>query len=124
MYRLLAGHLKKERGLLLYMENMRKPGLALSETSFGGVEKRQHARQAYSSLIKFCFSPDSRDKERIGSGVNISESGMCLYTFSPVTEGESVEIRNALPVPHNRATVRRVETYTKDIYKVALKFIQ
>jgi hypothetical protein len=56
--------------------------------------------------------------------VNINEFGMCVYTFDLLTEGDTIEIKNALPVPYKRATVRWVKAYSGNFYKIGLMFIE
>ena len=57
----------------------------------------------------------------LGSCVNISEYGMCIYTFDHLDEGETIEIKDTLPVPYKRAAVRW--GYSGNFYKVGLAFI-
>jgi hypothetical protein len=91
--------------------------------SFDGIDKRKTARRIYSDNIEFSLSPPPAQKIMVGSCVNISEFGMCIYTFDHLDEGEIIEIKDTLPVPFKRATVRWVKAYSGNFYKVGLTFI-
>lgn len=58
-----------------------------------------------------------------GVSVNISESGMCMFAFDPLAEGETIEIKNTLPTPHTKATVMWVNAKYPTMCKVGLMFI-
>jgi hypothetical protein len=53
----------------------------------------------------------------------MSDSGMCMYTYGRLEEGEDIEINNALPVPYQKATVRWTKKYSEDFYKIGLEFV-
>ena len=88
-----------------------------------GGEKRKNERRLFSDNIEFSLCPPSPHKSLVGSCANISDYGLCIYTFEQVKEGEIIEIRDALPVPHKKAVVRWVKAYSGDFYKVGLMFI-
>jgi hypothetical protein len=91
--------------------------------SSDGSERRRNERRVFSDNIAFSLSPPAPHKILVGSCVNISEYGMCMYTFEQLTEGDIIEIRDALPVPHKRAKVRWVRAYSGNFYKAGLEFI-
>jgi len=90
---------------------------------FDGIDKRKNERRIFSDNIEFSLSPPAAQKRMVGSCVNISEYGMCIYTFDHLDEGETIEIKDTLPVPYKRATVRWVKVYSGNFYKVGLTFI-
>ncbi len=91
--------------------------------SFDGIDKRKNERRTFSENIEFSLSPPATEKKMLGSCVNISEYGMCIYTFDRVDEGATIEIKDVLPVPYKRARVRWVKVYSGNFYKVGLTFI-
>ena len=64
--------------------------------------------------------PQNRTLVAISS--NISNAGVCIYTFKPLEEGQEIIFKNTLPVPYNRATVRWVRQCNKSIYKAGVVF--
>lgn len=86
-------------------------------------DKRRHKRHLYFHKIEYCLGSCSPDDICHGSIINISESGMCMYTVRRLEEGEDIEIMNSLPVPYQKATTRWVVKYFQDLYKIGLEFI-
>ena len=90
--------------------------------SFDSFSTRRHPRRLYSDNIEFCLDYSSAGRLH-GISVNISDSGIGLYTFSPVYAGQTVTIETTLPVPYQKATIMWVQKRAEDLYKVGLKFI-
>lgn len=91
--------------------------------SFDGVEKRRHPRREYHEKVDFCLSSRPDRKLFCGASVDISDSGMCMYTFDGMKKGELLEIRNEIPSPCSRAEVVWVKEYCGDFFKVGIKFV-
>jgi len=85
-------------------------------------DKRRHKRHLFFHKIEYCLGPRSYYDICNGSSINISESGMCMYTIRRLDEGEDIEIMTALPLPYQKATTRWVVKYSHDLYKVGLAF--
>ena len=90
--------------------------------SKGGIERRKHPRKPYSNVIKFCVNPRCPNTTCIGVSINISDSGICLYTSDNLHKGEVILIQEELPVKYQKATVIWVKNYRQDFYKVGLMF--
>ncbi len=91
--------------------------------SFKGVERRRHRRYRYSGNLEFFSNPLTPSRTRSGLSVDISSSGMCLYTFfKPLNEGEDIAFKDALPVSYQKGTVRWVKQYAEDFYGVGVMF--
>ena len=84
--------------------------------------KRRYWRSNFLGTVLYCESSRPDSDALLGSGIDISEAGMCMYCSHPLREGQSVVIQNCLPVPHSRATVRWVRRYSHDLYTVGLEF--
>jgi hypothetical protein len=91
--------------------------------SFDGVDTRRHPRQLYSDTIEFCLNPSRAGTKLHGITINISDSGIGLYVFAPVYEGQTVTIKTALPVPYQKATVIWVQKRAEELYRAGFKFI-
>jgi hypothetical protein len=87
------------------------------------MERRKHTRYSYLKKIGFCAHP-SADEACIGIITDISDSGMCMTTFYPLEEGQEIIIKDPLPVPYQRATIRWIRKYHEDYYRVGLTFVE
>lgn len=92
--------------------------------SFEGDESRRHPRKAHTDIIDFCLNPTDLSTTFRGTLVDISESGMSLYTFKPLSTGQDIIVKSTLPVLYQKATVRWVKKYSEDLYRVGLMFIE
>lgn len=57
-------------------------------------ERRNQYRKQISVPISYEFSSDHRTISRYGKSFNISESGICFYTQTPLEEGLSLSIQS------------------------------
>ena len=84
--------------------------------------QRSCKRNTYKANLEICLDSRPQDETLIAISSNISASGVCIYTFRPLREGQGVIFKSNLPVPHKRATVRWVKQYNRSIYKVGVLF--
>lgn len=91
--------------------------------SFHRVERRKSPRYPYLHTVYFCEDARLGEETFLGASVDISDTGMSLYTSVPLAESQNVMIKNTLPVEYTRATVRWLRKYSADLYKVGLMFI-
>jgi hypothetical protein len=82
---------------------------------------RKHPRKIYCNVIKFCLSSRSNNTF-MGLSINISDSGMCLYSPGRLHEGEEILIEERLPVKYRRAKVIWAKDYLAGLHKVGIKF--
>jgi c-di-GMP-binding flagellar brake protein YcgR len=92
--------------------------------SFEGDASRRHPRRAHTDIIEFCLNPTDITTTLQGTLVDISDSGMGLYSFQPLFAGQHITVRSTLPVPYQKAIVRWVKKYSEDLYRVGLMFIE
>jgi hypothetical protein len=87
-------------------------------------DRRRDKRDLFFQEIEYCLGTSSPDDIFEGSIVDISESGMRMFTARPLEEGEDIEIMTALllPLPYRKATTRWVVKYSQDLYKIGLAF--
>jgi c-di-GMP-binding flagellar brake protein YcgR len=83
---------------------------------------RRHPRKPYSDVIRFCRNPRSPNRTMKGLSINISASGMCLYSSDRLREGEEIVIQQELPVAYRKAKVVWVKDYLAGLHKVGLEF--
>ncbi len=86
-------------------------------------QKRRHQRFEFSELVDYYLNPELKDPVCAVS-VNISESGLCLYTPKSVSVGQNVILKTSLKSPYVKANVRWVKKYLEDLYKVGLLFLE
>lgn len=84
------------------------------------AEKRRHPRYDFPSTIEYGVNPDVEGQIYKGVTINISDSGLCLYVSTPLSEGEELTIKSALPVTYHTATVCWVQKVDEDFYKTGL----
>lgn len=84
--------------------------------------QRSCQRNAYKENLEIGLDSHPQNETLLAIGSNISASGVCIYTFRPLKEGQGVIFKSNLPVPHKRATVRWVKQYNRNIYKVGVLF--
>jgi len=87
------------------------------------TEPRRHGRRNLLSTVYYCLNPRSDEGLLIGSGIDISESGMSMVTSYPLKKGQNVIIKSSLPVPHRRAIVRWVMELNENCYQAGLEFM-
>ena len=90
---------------------------------FNGIERRRHPRRPHCQNVEFCLVSRPSGEILVGASVDLSDSGLCMYTFDELAQGENIEIKNALPVPYQKAVVRWVKNYAIDLYKVGIMFV-
>jgi len=89
-----------------------------------GSKQRECPRTFSLNVIQFCVVNDSPGEIRLGTTINISNTGMCLYTFYNLNEGENIIIQNDVSLLFQKANVRWVKNYGKDLCKAGLNFIE
>ena len=87
-------------------------------------KQRQCPRNRSLNIIQFCFVNDSPGESRLGTTINISNTGMCLYTFNRLNEGQNIIIKNDVSSLFQKANVRWVQNYGKNFCKAGLMFIE
>jgi hypothetical protein len=87
-------------------------------------DKRKHRRQDFSyAVLEYVLNYNDTHETFIGFTLNVSISGLCLYTPKLLTEGQKIIIKSAIPTSSKTAMVRWIEKYDDVFYKVGLVFI-
>jgi hypothetical protein len=83
---------------------------------------RKHRRLHFLSSVQYCMTSNADNDTMFGAGVDISNSGMCMYTCCPLEKEQVIFIKSTLPVPYQTAQVKWVKECTASRYKVGLIF--
>jgi hypothetical protein len=86
-----------------------------------GIERRSEPRHPYFSSIEFSILPENAEGTLIGTAINISNSGLSIYSYVPLNEGQEITIRSAFPSNYRTYTVRWVNKLLDDFFMVGLK---
>ena len=81
----------------------------------------RHGRSYMNCSIEYVLDPFNADETYEGIIENISESGFCLITPTPLKEGQEIMIKSLIYLPSQTATVCWVKQ-EDDVYRVGLKF--
>ncbi|MCL5022327.1 MAG: PilZ domain-containing protein [Nitrospirae bacterium] len=87
------------------------------------AENRKHLRRNYLGAVRYCLDSGADGETLIGSGVDISESGICMFTSYPLRQGQAITLKSSLPVPVRKATVKWVRQLRADFYQAGLEFV-
>ncbi len=93
--------------------------------SLKDMDKERHCPRTVSlDTIHFSIGNDYHGKLRLGTTINISDTGMCLYTLNRLRKGDSILIKDDASFPFRKATVRWVKNFGKNFCKAGLMFIE
>jgi hypothetical protein len=86
-------------------------------------EKREYFRFDLANVVEL-MSGDAPPSDGFrGVTINISETGMCLFVFQPVSRNDRISIvKSMLPLCHWQGNVRWVNTLAPEFYKIGLQF--
>jgi len=87
------------------------------------IERRSEPRRTYHMPFKFTLKGREDDVLR-GAVNNISTSGIGMYSFQPLSEGQEIMVKSLLPGKHTAYTVRWSRQLAEDFFEVGLKMIE
>jgi hypothetical protein len=85
--------------------------------------KRQEDRYSLHSTIDYILIHGPAAEVHKGITRDISDKGIGLFLFDPLTEGQTIIIQSALPVVGRTAKVCWIKKESEDFYKSGLKFV-
>jgi hypothetical protein len=86
-------------------------------------DRRRHQRKYLANALECELKKQSHQEEQIDCvAANISQSGICLITTSPLQDGQEVTMKNHIFPSPRTATVRWTEKYQSLYYKAGLEF--
>jgi len=86
-------------------------------------EKRRHPRRVFTTTVQ--YTVDSVPVEDVAKAVtvNISQSGVCLYTFCDHQAGDTLKIHNGVPYDlQSTAIVRWTRRVNEQLFKIGCEF--
>jgi hypothetical protein len=84
---------------------------------------RKHQRQDFPyAVVEYVLNSDTTNGIFIGFTLNVSESGLCLYTPKLLNVAQEIVIKGNCLVSSQIATVRWIEKYDDFFYKIGLSF--
>ena len=87
-------------------------------------EKRTDIRYEFPSTLEYELIPEKTGEVFKGLTVNISSSGLCLYVYDSLGEGQEIAIKKCvLPFPCQRAVVRWIKKIDEDVYMSGVRFL-
>lgn len=86
------------------------------------IEQRRNQRDSYWETLRITTPLQPQERALLVISSNISDTGICIYTFKPLKRGQDIVFKSDLPVPHHRATVKWVKQCDKSIYKAGVRF--
>lgn len=86
------------------------------------VGQRRSQRSPYKENLEIYVHAHPHNVTLLSITSNISDFGVCIYTFKPLKEGQDITFKSDLPVQHHRATVRWVKQCNRSIYQVGVQF--
>jgi hypothetical protein len=84
------------------------------------TERREHIRYDFPHRIEYALNPETSDEIFKAVTINISKTGLCLYIFNALGEGQKVVFKSTLPVPFGTASVRWIKKIEDNFYKIGL----
>jgi hypothetical protein len=87
-------------------------------------EKRADIRYEFPSTLEYGLISDKAGEVLKGLTINISSSGLCLYVYDSLCQGQEIAIKKCvLPFPCKRAVVRWIKKVDEDVYMSGMKFL-
>ena len=86
--------------------------------------RRKDQRKEFSYIVlEFVMHPDTTYEIYVGYTLNISDTGMCIYTSAVLKTGQELILKSDEPRLYKKAAVRWVDRYDSYFYKVGLEFV-
>ena len=83
---------------------------------------RMEPRDDYHHQIEYVLGPSSSGEIHKAVTINVSESGIGLYVFKPLAEGQQIMIKNAIRGSRKTGTIRWNKKVNESIYRVGVMF--
>jgi len=84
--------------------------------------KRKHERCTFSQIIAYSFPSGPGDNFSTGLLHDVSYSGLCVITRSPLQHGQEILVKSSLLSKATTAIVRWCSDVDNSKYKVGLEF--
>jgi len=85
-------------------------------------ERRLHARSNFEHEIECSCASDSTNEIFKGIGIDISEQGLGMFVFRPLTKGQKIMINGNFQGSHRVGFIRWCAASGKDGYRAGIVF--
>ena len=86
----------------------------------GGIEERREPRTSRYWAVEF-YLKSRPDQPMKGIGTNVSKSGLGIFSFVPLTEGQEIALLEEIPpATHQEYTVRWSKKLIENFFMVGL----
>jgi hypothetical protein len=89
------------------------------DASSGSIEKRVEPRRLVYYTTRFGLNPENTSHVG-GVIINISNSGLCIFSPAPLNRGQEIVIKAPLPLLDERFIVRWTNKLLDDFFMVGL----
>lgn len=83
---------------------------------------RVEPRDDYYHQIEYMLDPTSTGETYKAVTINISESGIGLYVFKPLAEGQQITMKNVIRGSRKTGIVRWNKKVNESIYRIGVTF--
>lgn len=80
-------------------------------------------RYDYLATIEYVLGSQADQTARKGVTMDLSASGLCMYIFDPLPQGQKIVIKTALPVDSRTAVICWTRKEESSLYRSGSKFI-
>ena len=88
---------------------------------YNNINRRIYQRYDFCSKIDYMITPGDTQEIFKGVTVNISHSGLRLYVFMSLHEGQGISIKTELPEDIQTATIRWIKKSDGNLYEAGLQ---
>jgi len=86
------------------------------------IKRRKDRLYTICHTTEYIVETEYSQEKVIELTVNISNSGLCCYTFKTLSEGQEIRIKRTPSLSYQPAIVQWIQKATNNIYKVGLSF--
>ena len=88
--------------------------------SLGTFERRSEPREKYYSPIEFSLKSEP-DRTIRGIGTNVSKSGLGIFSYAPLYEGQEIIVKGGLPNTRVEYAVRWSSELMENFFRAGLR---
>ena len=85
-------------------------------------DRRTCPRKDFHQECEFSCAPADEHPGRKAVTINISETGLCLYLFSPLEVGQEIKIRGSLQGVPRKGHICWIKKLSENVFKAGLRF--
>ncbi len=86
------------------------------------TNRRAHIRYDFNSDIEYTLTHEATGETFKGIIVDISDSGLGLFAFKPLSVGQKITVKSGLPDMYSKGIIRWCKQLGENIYRAGLMF--